>query len=172
VTAWPKVSGVAMPWQHAGMTYPQDPAQPQQYTDGQQPPGYYQQPQPGTEYPTGAYTAPPTGQFAGPANYAAAGPAQPSFISSLFDFSFRTFATPTLLQITYVVSLVMIGLSYLVTVILGFSIDPVFGLAFLLMGAPGAALSVLFTRMFLEFLAVVFRINENVAEINTRGKGA
>ncbi|MBB6035377.1 DUF4282 domain-containing protein [Phytomonospora endophytica] len=157
------------------MTYPQDPAQPQQpqqYTDGQQPSGYYQQPQPGTEYPTGAYNAPPTGQFGGPANYAAAGPAQPSFIASLFDFSFRSFATPTLLQITYVVSLVMIGLSYLVMVILGFASGfPVFGLAFLLMGAPGAALSVLFTRMFLEYLAVVFRINDNIAEINTRGKG-
>lgn len=159
-----------------GMTYPQDPAQPQQpqqYTDGQPPTGYYQQPQPGTEYPpTGAYQAPPTGQFGAPANYAATGPTQPSFISSLFDFSFRSFATPTLLQITYVVSLVMIGLSYLVTVILGFSTGyPVFGLAFLLMGAPGVALSVLFTRMFLEYLAVIFRINDNLTEINGRGKG-
>lgn len=157
-----------------GMTYPQDPSQqqqPQQYTDGQQPGGYYQQPQAGTEYPTGTYNAPPTGQFGGPANYAATGPVQPSFIASLFDFSFRSFATPTLLQITYVVSLVMIGLTYLVSVILGFTIDAVFGLAFLLIGAPGVALSVLFTRMFLEYLAVIFRINDNIAEINTRGKG-
>lgn len=155
------------------MTYPQDPAQPQQYTDGQQPGGYYQQPQAGTEYPTGAYqAAPPTGQFGAPANYAATGPVQPGFIASLFDFSFRSFATPTLLQITYVVSLVMIGLTYLVTVILGFSTGyAVFGLAFLLMGAPGVALSVLFTRMFLEYLAVIFRINDNIAEINQRGKG-
>ncbi|MEV0644630.1 DUF4282 domain-containing protein [Phytomonospora sp. NPDC050363] len=156
------------------MTYPQDPAsQPQQpqYTDGQQPGGYYQQPQAGTEYPTGPYQAPPTGQFTGPANYAAAGPAQPSFFTALFDFSFRSFATPTLLQITYVVSLVMIGLSYLVSVIVGFATYPVFGIAILLIGAPGVALSVLLTRMFLEYLAVIFRINENIAEINTRGKG-
>lgn len=153
------------------MTYPQDPAQqPQQpqYSDGQQPAGYYQQPQPGTEYPTGAYQAPPTGQFQPPSYIP---PATPGFVSALFDFSFRTFATPTLLQITYIVSLIMIGLSYVVMVIVGFGFASFLGVAILILGLPGAALSVLLTRLVLEFFAATHRTNENIEEINRRGKG-
>lgn len=153
------------------MTFPQEPApqQPQpQYTDAPPPAGNYQQPQPGTEYPTGAYQAPPTGQYQQPGYIP---PATPGFVSALFDFSFRTFATPTLLQITYIVGLITMGLTYVVMVIVGFGMFPPLGVAYLILGLPLMALGVLVLRLCLEFFAVTHRTNECIEEINRRGKG-
>ena len=44
-----------------------------------------------------------------------------SFFGALFDFGFNTFATPVVIKVLYILSLVGIGLGYVVAVISGFA---------------------------------------------------
>jgi hypothetical protein len=173
-------------------TYGQQPGDQPAY-----PGAYGQQPadQPGTGYP-GSYAPPgqqagygqappwvaPAGQSgaqggqswpgAYPAPAAPGGPGSgrpaPSFAGALFDFGFNTFATPVVIKVLYILSLVGIGVFYVIAVISGFLESPVSGLITLAVGAVVALLSLIYTRVLLELLYAVVRIAEDMRALRNR----
>lgn len=105
------------------------------------------------------------------------------FFASLADLSFRSFVTGRVISFLYVVSLILVTInailvagqvSLLVGAFLGGISDSsalgwIVGiLVFLLLGAVVLLLSVIYVRVLLEIVIVLFRISENTAEINDR----
>ena len=82
-------------------------------------------------------------------------------LKGLFDFSFDTFITPSIVKIVYIVVIVMAGLMWLFAAIAGLSSG--FGgfLGGLIFGGLAAILMVLFYRIFLELTMILFRIHDN-----------
>jgi hypothetical protein len=156
------------------MTYdpgnPGDQPQPpggQGWSGGQQQPypgGYGQQPPQGWGPPTGqqpGYGDPSAyGPGPGPGN----GPQAQArgFFSALFDFGFNSFATPSVVKILYVIGLVLIALSYVSAVIIGFvgGVGP--GLLALIVGAIFALFTLALFRITLEFYYAVVRMSEDI----------
>jgi hypothetical protein len=86
------------------------------------------------------------------------------FFGKLFDFSFETFITPSIIKILFILILVVIGLGALGMIIVGFTQGVLAGLAMLIIGVPiGGFLYILFARVWLEIVVVLFRIEENTA---------
>jgi hypothetical protein len=93
------------------------------------------------------------------------------FFQSLFDFSFTAFITTKIIKILYGLSMVCAGLVALFVIIMGFNDSPSSGVLALLIGAPLIfLLIVIFARIYLEFMIVVFRIAEHAAEIAAQGR--
>jgi hypothetical protein len=92
----------------------------------------------------------------------------PSFTGALFDFGFNRFATPVVIKVLYILSLVGIGLTYVVGVISGFAQDPVSGLVAVVVGAVLALLALIYTRVILELLFAVVRLAEDVRAMRNR----
>ena len=94
------------------------------------------------------------------------------FLSSLFDFGFTSFVTPTVIKVLYV--LIMIGtvLSALAFTIAAFKASPIFGIGVLIIGDPLFIIIVMaFYRIILEFFVVIFRVAEDIRAIRERGGG-
>src|SRR5580692_6698477 len=94
------------------------------------------------------------------------------FLSSLFDFGFTSFVTPTVIKVLYV--LIMIGtvLSALAFTIAAFKASPIFGIGVLVIGDPLFIIIVMaFYRIILEFFVVIFRVAEDIRAIRERGGG-
>lgn len=168
------------------MTYPPDPQQPEQQggypsqppepqggypqQHAEQPSGYYQQPA-ADPY---AHAAGDTGQYPPTGVY----PTQPvggsgkNFFGSLFDFSFRSFVTPQVIQIYYVVGLVVLGIGVLfglISAIITIASDWVLlGLFQLIMVPIMGFVYLLLLRMGLELVANFFRIGEDVKSMREK----
>lgn len=124
-----------------------------------QPPGGYGQPQPSQLVPM-----PPTG--GGPPIAVKKG-----FFGGLFDFSFNNFITPTLIKIIYGLSLLGIALFVLAGLIGGFISmgDSVLrGLGILVVTPIIAFLYLLMARVYTESMVVLFKVAENLQEINRK----
>ncbi|MDO5533537.1 MAG: DUF4282 domain-containing protein [Propionibacteriaceae bacterium] len=96
--------------------------------------------------------------------------------SALFDFSFAKFATPGLIKIVYILSVVIAGGTWLLFVLAGFSADSVVdgtgaGIIALLFGWIPALFSIAVTRFLLEGIVAVIRIHDRVTEIAARDAG-
>jgi hypothetical protein len=152
------------PGDQPGSVYPGSYAPPaQQAGYGQTPPPWATPAaQPGAQGWPGAYPAP-----GGPGGPAPGGAAR-SFPGALFDFGFTTFATPVVIKVLYILSLVGIGLFYIFAVISGFLQDPLTGLITLVVGAVVALLSLIYTRVLLELLYAVVRMAEDVRALRDR----
>lgn len=90
-----------------------------------------------------------------------------SFFASLFDFSFQSFVTPRILKLLYVLALIGIGIYGLLAltwIIAGFN-DPFVpaGLSViaLLLLPVGLLFAIIYARVLLEFIAVVFQIGDS-----------
>lgn len=103
----------------------------------------------------------------GPGGMSPQGEAQ-SFSGALFDFGFNTFATPVVIKVLYILSLVGIGLFYVFAVISAFSQGVLTGLLTLVVGGVVALLSLIYTRVLLELLYAVVRIAEDVRLMRNR----
>ena len=170
---YPGGYGQQQPEQPAYGSYPQPGQQPEQ-------PSYGSYPQAGQ--PTASYgQAPPTWQPAAGQRYPGNPPGHPagmpgmppqqetpSFFGALFDFGFNTFATPVVIKVLYILSLVGVGLVYVIAVISGFIQDPVTGLITLVVGGVIALISLIYTRVILELLYAVVRIAEDVRVLRNR----
>ena len=98
--------------------------------------------------------------------------------SSLFDLSFTRFATPGLVKIVYVASIVVALGTWLLWVMMGFAAgsafggfrrsDPTPGVAALIFGWIPALLSIAFTRFVLEFFLATIRTNATLEKIAAR----
>ena len=82
-------------------------------------------------------------------------------LKGLFDFSFETFITPSIVKIVYIVVIVMAGLMWLGFIIGGLNSGIGGFLAGLIFGGLAALLMVLFYRIFLEITMILFRIHDN-----------
>ncbi len=134
---------------------PQQPAG-QGWPGGQQYPGGYGQQQPPSSPGWGPQGGPAGG---GPTQVA---PGDRSGFAALFDFSFSTFATPSMIRLLYIVGSILIGLGYIGYVIALFSVSAIAGLITLLLGAVVALFSMALLRVSLEFYYAVVRMSEDI----------
>jgi hypothetical protein len=93
------------------------------------------------------------------------------FFESLFDLSFTAFITSKLIKLLYVLSIAGAALASLFLIIFCFNISTTAGVLMLLIGGPLLfLLSVIYARVFLEIMIVIFRISEHIAEIAEQGR--
>ncbi len=85
------------------------------------------------------------------------------FISSLFDFSFHSFITGKLIKVLYMLAMIMAGILALAVIVSGFSVNSAVGLAALIFSPLAFLIVVAYSRVGLEIIMVVFRIEEHLA---------
>ena len=87
------------------------------------------------------------------------------FFRSLFDISFTSFITTKIIKFIYIVMLVLIGLAALVFIVSAFLASVAAGALVLLIAAPLMTfLYVVYTRVVLEVIIQIFRINEHLRD--------
>lgn len=94
-----------------------------------------------------------------------------SFVESLMDFSFTSFVTSKIIKLLYGLSILGAGLTAVIMIVCAFAMSALAGIFTLVIVAPLAfAIIVVYSRVLLEIIIVVFRISEHAAEIaaNTR----
>lgn len=94
-----------------------------------------------------------------------------SFVESLLDFSFTSFVTSKIIKLLYGLSILGAGLTAVIMIVCAFAMSALAGIFTLVIVAPLAfAIIVVYSRVLLEIIIVVFRISEHAAEIaaNTR----
>ncbi len=88
------------------------------------------------------------------------------FLASLFDISFSSLVTTKVIKVLYVLSMIIIGIFALVFVVAAFSNSVAGGIIVLLVIAPLAGLLYLiYVRVLLELVIVIFRIMETNVEL-------
>lgn len=88
------------------------------------------------------------------------------FFQALFDFSFTEFVTSKIIKLLYGLSIAFSALIALILIIIGFSAHVGLGVLTLLIVAPLIFLiSVIYSRVLLEIIIVIFRIADHAAEI-------
>jgi len=96
------------------------------------------------------------------------------FFSSLFDFSFSSLVAPSIIKVIYGLALAGIAIEALFWVYIGLHAGTSLGLALVVIGVPLITLlSIVWTRVILEFLIVIFRIlesNQELVELAKRGR--
>jgi Domain of unknown function (DUF4282) len=141
-------------------------------------PGYQQQQQQqqGATYPAGAGYGPGYGQATGYESGYPTPPGKPAsasskgFFGSLFDVSFDSFVTPTIIKIVYILAMIGVGLSTLIIAIDGFRYLGVYGFIVLLIVCPlFFFFSLLLTRIYMELIMVIFRLAQDIRVIRDRG---
>jgi hypothetical protein len=94
------------------------------------------------------------------------------FLNSLFDYSFRSFITPRIIKVLYVLLTIAVALWTLAIVAVAFQASSGAGIVTLLVVGPILFIvGMIYARVGLELLIVLFRIHGDVAEINVRGGG-
>ena len=88
---------------------------------------------------------------------------EPGFFGSLFDLSFTSFVTTKIVKVLYVIAMVIIGLYALAFVVFGFTNGGVEGVLALIGAAVFSLFGLIYARVLLEFVVVVFRIGEHTA---------
>jgi len=110
--------------------------------------------------PTPAAPAPaPTG----PGANADTDTGQTGFFSRLFDVSMKTFITPSIIKVLFILGIVVISIFSLILLVAGTQADG--GTVFILLAPLYWFIGVLYLRVILEVIVVLFRIEEN-----TRGQ--
>jgi hypothetical protein len=95
------------------------------------------------------------------------------FLESLFDVSFSSLITTRVIKVLYVLSMIVIGLFALFFVVAAFSNSVAGGIVVLVVVAPLAALLYLiYVRVLLELVIVIFRIMETNTELVALQRGA
>ena len=92
----------------------------------------------------------------------------PGIFGALFDFSFNSFATPVVIKVLYILSLISNGLGYVALVILGFSVSAGMGLVALIGGALVTLIYVILSRVLLELFYSVVRMSEDIRAMRNR----
>lgn len=96
---------------------------------------------------------------------------QKGFIGSLFDFSFSSFIATKLIKVLYGLSMLGSAVVALVLIVGGFGDSMVMGLFTLFIIAPLAFFAmIIYARIMMEMMIVLFRISENLQELADRTK--
>jgi hypothetical protein len=87
-------------------------------------------------------------------------------LRALFSFSFKQWVSLKLVKFLYALSVLSAGLIAIFFVIMGFKISTWFGIFSLLIGAPLMfLLIVIYSRILLEMILVIFRMADHITEI-------
>jgi hypothetical protein len=89
----------------------------------------------------------------------------PNPLALLLDFRFTRFITVRIIQVLYLVGIVIIALYTLAGVIGVFQAGAVKGILALILSPLVFLISVLILRVYLELIAVIFRIAENTSRL-------
>jgi uncharacterized protein DUF4282 len=93
------------------------------------------------------------------------------FLASLFDFSFTALVSSKVIKFLYGLSMLGAGLGALFFIIGGFTHSAGLGIVMLIIGAPlYFLLVVIYARVLLEIIMVIFQMAEHVAEIAAQGR--
>lgn len=98
--------------------------------------------------------------------------AKKGFIGSLFDFSFSSFVTPTIIKIIYGLMLLGVALYTLAVFVMGAMAvfqggsQIIIGIAMIIIGCPLViVVGTIVMRIYAELLVIVFRIAETLVDI-------
>jgi hypothetical protein len=95
----------------------------------------------------------------------------PAGLGALFDFSFHHFFTLSVIKVLYMLGLLLLAIVWLMMVIMGFiSGGALGGLGALVIGTILIVIKVIFLRVWLELICVIFRIGENTTALVERGR--
>jgi hypothetical protein len=85
------------------------------------------------------------------------------FFGALFDFSFNSFVTPSIVKVVYVLATIALGLGFVVFLLSAlFSRQPAFAFVVLIIGPVLAILYLALIRMTLEFYYALVRMSEDI----------
>ena len=94
------------------------------------------------------------------------------FFQSLFDYSFGSFIAARIIKVLYVLTTIIVALNTLALVLFMFKVSSALGIfGLLILGPLFFVITMIYVRVILELLMVIFRIHEDVREINVRGGG-
>jgi hypothetical protein len=113
--------------------------------------------------PGGAY-----GASTPPAPAPASGGA--GFLSALFDFSFTTFVTTKLIKVLYALCIIVAALYAVFFIIAGFTRGGIFGVLALIGSVILFFAFVIYSRVCMELIIVIFRGAEHLAELVRQGR--
>ena len=89
-----------------------------------------------------------------------------SFISSLFDFSFTDFITPKIISTLYIIGVIFAIIGSLAFIVVGFTQGIGAGIVALLLSPIYFALMVIFIRVYMEIIIILFKINEGISRLS------
>jgi hypothetical protein len=87
------------------------------------------------------------------------------FFAALFDFSFSEFITTKIIKIIYAILIVLAGIVALLLIGVGFNASKAVGVIALIFSPVVFIIYVIFARLWLEVLIVVFKIAEHAKDI-------
>ena len=92
------------------------------------------------------------------------------FLSRLFDLSFQSFITTSIIKVLYILFIIFAGLGALSFIAFGFAANAGVGVLMLVISPLVFLLYVIMARVYLEIVIVLFRIHDQTAETarNTR----
>ena len=93
-------------------------------------------------------------------------------LSSLLDLSFTTFITSKLIKLLYAMAIMFAALVAAALLVWGFSQGAVAGLLMLVVTPLVFLATVIYARVLLEIMIMVFRMAEHLAEIARQGRRA
>ena len=85
--------------------------------------------------------------------------------NAIFDFSFSKFVSIDLIRVVYAFTFIVAGLAAIGLIIAGFSVSLGWGIGGLILAPVLYFAIVIFVRVLLEMMVVLFRIAENTREI-------
>ena len=88
-------------------------------------------------------------------------PADGGFFASLFDFSFRSFITTRIIQVLYVLAIIAAGFWAVALLVAGLSQGGATAFFALVGAIIGFFLAIIYIRVLLELVIVIFRIGEH-----------
>ena len=87
-------------------------------------------------------------------------------LAAIFDFSFRRFITLSVIKVLFILGILLIALEWVALMIVAFTTaGALAGIGALLIGTIGAFIAVIFLRVWLELIVVIFRIGENTSKL-------
>jgi hypothetical protein len=93
-------------------------------------------------------------------------------IGAIFDFSFQRFITLSVIKVLFMLGILLIALEWLAMVILGFTTGGTMGgVGALIIGTVACFIAVIFLRVWLELIVVIFRIGENTSKLVEQKEG-
>ena len=107
-------------------------------------------------------TPPPSDPYAQPAPPPPGTPQGKGFFGALFDFSFEHFVTPMIVKVVYILSIIALGVGWLVFLAAGFSQGAGSGLFVLILGPIAIILYLCLIRMTLEFYLAITRMSQDI----------
>ncbi len=92
-------------------------------------------------------------------------------LGALTDLNFEKFITLSVIKVVYILGMAVIGLVYVGVVLGAITQGVMAGLGALIVGGLIAVLYLIFLRIWLELIVVMFRIGENTSKLVSQGGG-